>query len=40
MPSQGVIFSDGIETDFLKINSGVIASIGLAEEQAKLVLRK
>jgi hypothetical protein len=40
MPSQGVIFSDGIETDFLKFNSGVIATIGLAEEQAKLVLRK
>ena len=40
MPSNGVIFSDGIETDFLKFNSGVIATIGLAEEQAKLVLRK
>ena len=40
MPSNGVIFSDGIETDFLKFNSGVIATIGLAQEQAKLVLRK
>ena len=40
MPSNGVIFSDGIETDFLKFNSGMIATIGLAQEQAKLVLRK
>ena len=40
MPSNGVIFSDGIETDFLRFNSGMIATIGLAQEQAKLVLRK
>lgn len=37
MPSNGVIFSDGIESDFLKFNSGTIATIGLAEEKAKLV---
>lgn len=37
MPSSGVIFSDGIETDFLKFNSGAIATIGLANETASLV---
>lgn len=37
MPSNGVIFSDGIESDFLAFNSGTIATIGLANEKAKLV---
>lgn len=38
MPNNGVIFSDGIEADFLKFNSGSIAIIGEAQEKAKLVL--
>lgn len=37
MPTNGVIFSDGIETDFLTFNSGCIATIGTAKERAKLV---
>jgi NAD kinase len=37
MPVNGVIFSDGIESDFLQFNSGAIASIGIAEETAVLV---
>jgi hypothetical protein len=37
MPSNGVIFSDGVETDFLNFNSGSIATIGTATEKAKLV---
>ena len=37
MPANGVIFSDGVETDFLKFNSGAIATIGIAKETAKLV---
>lgn len=37
MPANGVIFSDGIESDFLKFNSGSVATIGLAEETARLV---
>jgi len=37
MPAHGVIFSDGIESDFLKFNSGTIATIGLADEKARLV---
>ncbi|MEM8970325.1 MAG: sugar kinase, partial [Bacteroidota bacterium] len=37
MPTSGVIFSDGIETDFLKFNSGAIATIGIARETAKIV---
>jgi NAD kinase len=38
MPNNGFIFSDGIETDFLKFNSGAIATIGIANEKANLVL--
>jgi NAD kinase len=40
MPTNGVIFSDGIENDFLKFNSGSIAIIGLAKETAKIVLNE
>ncbi len=38
MPTSGVIFSDGIESDFLKFTSGSIATIGIARETAKLVI--
>ena len=38
MPNNGLIFSDGIEADFLKFNSGAIAKIGIAKEKANLVL--
>ena len=38
MPANGVIFSDGIESDFLKFNSGSIATISTAKEKATLVI--
>ena len=38
MPNNGLIFSDGIESDFLKFNSGAIATIGIAGEKANLVI--
>ena len=38
MPDGGVIFSDGVETDFLAFNAGAIASIGLAEKKTQLVV--
>jgi hypothetical protein len=37
MPEHGVIFSDGIESDFLQFNSGAEAVIGLAEKKGRLV---
>jgi len=37
MPTHGVIFSDGIEADFLHFNSGSIAEIGIAQERALIV---
>ncbi len=37
MPDYGVIFSDGIESDYLTFNSGSIARIGLAERKAHLI---
>lgn len=38
MPTAGTIFSDGVESDFLEFNSGAIASIGVADQRAHLVL--
>jgi len=38
MPINGIIFSDGVESDFLNFNSGSIATIGLANETARLVV--
>jgi NAD kinase len=40
MPTSGVIFSDGIEVDYLKFNSGAIASIGIAKETARIVINE
>lgn len=37
MPSEGVIFSDGIEADYLAFNSGARATIRAAEQKAHLV---
>ena len=37
MPQNGIIFSDGIQTDYLEFNSGSIAEIGVAKEKAILV---
>jgi len=37
MPEKGVIFSDGIESDFLDFNSGTIVSVGVAKVQGQLV---
>lgn len=38
MASGGVIFSDGIESDFLPFNGGSIARIGVARQRARLVV--
>lgn len=38
MPQNGIIFSDGIQSDFLKFNSGAIATIRIADAKAELVL--
>jgi NAD kinase len=38
MPESGVIFSDGIESDFLQFNSGIEATIILAEKKGHLVV--
>ncbi|CAH1216368.1 hypothetical protein PAECIP111892_04301 [Paenibacillus auburnensis] len=38
MPEDGVIFSDGVESDFLEFNSGVEAVISLAEKKGRLVV--
>ena len=37
MAENGVIFSDGIEKDFLEFNSGTQAVIGIAERKGLLV---
>lgn len=38
MPENGVIFSDGIEDDYLQFNSGVEATITIAEKTGHLVV--
>ena len=38
MPENGVIFSDGVEEDFLEFNSGTLASIEVAERKGILVI--
>ncbi len=37
MPENGVIFSDGIEADFLEFTSGITASISVADKVGQLV---
>jgi hypothetical protein len=39
MPDYGVIFSDGIESDYLAFNSGLVARVGLAGRKAHLIVR-
>ncbi len=38
MPENGVIFSDGIENDYLKFTSGIEATISVAEKKGHLVI--
>lgn len=38
MPENGVIFSDGVESDFLEFNSGMEATISIAEKKGQLVV--
>lgn len=37
MPENGVIFSDGIEADYLKFNAGSVATIKVADKKGHLV---
>ncbi len=39
MPDNGLIFSDGIESDFLGFNAGLIARVRVAERKAHLITR-
>ncbi|MBI5108323.1 MAG: sugar kinase [Rhodocyclales bacterium] len=38
MPENGVIFSDGIEADYVAFNSGVEAKIALAAKQGRIIV--
>jgi hypothetical protein len=38
MPSAGVIFSDGVEADYLQFNAGAVARIRAAAQRANLVV--
>ncbi len=38
MPEDGVVFSDGIEADFLAFNSGTQAVVSIAEARGVLVV--
>ena len=38
MPENGVIFSDGMEQDYLEFKSGAVATVGVAERVGNLVV--
>ena len=38
MPENGIIFSDGLEADYLKFNAGTVAEIKIADRQGKLIV--
>ncbi len=38
MPTEGVIFSDGIEEDYIEFNSGNIATFSVSSQRARLVV--
>lgn len=38
MPENGVIFSDGIESDYLEFNSGIVAKVGVADKVGHLIV--
>ena len=38
IPERGVIFSDGMELDFINFNSGTIATVGIAPVKGRLVV--
>jgi hypothetical protein len=38
MSEGGVIFSDGVESDFLQFNAGTIARVRSAAQKARLVV--
>ncbi len=38
MPLNGVIFSDGIESDYLEFNAGSIARFTVSSQRARLVV--
>jgi hypothetical protein len=38
MPDQGLIFSDGIEADYITFNAGAIARVRVAEQKTTLVV--
>jgi NAD kinase len=39
MPRNGVIFSDGVEEDYLPFNSGSIATVGISDRKLMLISR-
>ncbi len=39
MPEHGVIFSDGLEQDYLSFNAGAVVTVGVAARKALLVAR-
>jgi NAD kinase len=39
MPEGGIIFGDGIQSDYLEFNSGTAAKIGIADTHLNLVIR-
>jgi hypothetical protein len=39
MALNGIIFSDGVESDYLAFNSGAVATVRVANQKSKLIVR-
>jgi len=39
MATDGVIFSDGMQTDYMQFNRGAVATIGVARKRARLIVQ-
>ena len=37
-PENGVVFSDGIESDYLNFNAGTVLTVGVASDHGQLVV--
>ncbi len=40
MPNNGVVFSDGIEKDYIQFNSGTMVRIGVSDKEVNIVMEK
>ena len=40
MPNNGVVFSDGVEKDYIRFNSGTTVNIGISNKEVNIVMER